>query len=484
MALLEAFSLQKAFGERTLFQIPHLEIQPGDRIGLVGPNGAGKSTLLHLLYGDLPPDGGRVVRRCPIALVEQLPAPGQPLPPVEDPRLLGLLGVGEGAASGGERTRLALAAALSRDTPLLLLDEPTNSLDLAGIALLRRLLGRCRGAVVLVTHDQALLEDCCTAIWELAEGGLRVFPGHYTQWLAQREQERASQQAAYDQYRGERARLEREARRLAQQAQGLRKAPRRMGNSEARLHKGSATVPQGRLARQAAVLEGRAQRLAQVDRPDSLPQVRMPLGVSSPLTSPTALRVEGLAACYGGRPVFQDLSLTLATGSRTVLLGPNGAGKSTLARCIWEQVPGVRWAPGLRIGYFAQDHQLLDPAATLLEIARAHSSLPESQVRTLLANLGFAGQSVYRPAGVLSGGERAKAAFAQLLAGDYNFLLLDEPTNHLDLYARRALEGLLAQWQGTLLVITHDRALARGVGGRALWLEGGALGEAAPEALG
>ena len=144
----------------------------------------------------------------------------------------------------------------------------------------------------------------------------------------------------------------------------------------------------------------------------------------------------------------------------------------------------MRWAPGLRIGYFAQDHQLLDPAATLLENARAHSSLPESQVRTLLANLGFAGQAVYRPAGVLSGGERAKAAFAQLLAGDYNFLLLDEPTNHLDLYARRALEGLLAQWQGTLLVITHDRALARGVGGRALWLEGGALGEAAPEALG
>ncbi len=482
MALLEATRLKKGYGDRVLLEIDRLEIQPGDRIGLVGANGAGKSTLLHLLYGDLPPDSGSIVRRCPIALVEQFPTPGQPLPPA-DARLLRMVGLGrEAPASGGEQTRLALAAAFSQDAPLLLADEPTTSLDLEGISLFRQLLRHYRGAVVLISHDQALLEDCCSTIWELAEGQLRVFPGHYTQWLAQREQERASQQAAYDQYRGEKARLEREARRLAQQAQRLRKAPKRMGNSEARLHKGDAAVPQGRMARQAAVLGGRAQRLEEVHRPSGLPQVRMALGAFRPLVSATALRVEGLDASYGGRAVLQGLSFTLAAGSRTVLLGKNGAGKSTLARCIWEQAPGVRWAPGLQVGYFAQGHEQLDPARTVLENARANSSLPESQVRTILANLGLAGNAALKPVRLLSGGERAKASFAQLLAGDYNFLLLDEPTNHLDLYTVQALEGLLSQWAGTLLVITHDRQLARSVGGRALWLEDSVLREA-PEAL-
>ena len=327
--------------------------------------------------------------------------------------------------------------------------------------------------MVLVSHDRALLDAFCTVIWALEDGALRAFPGSYGEWVAQRDRERAFQQFEYDQYRAEKRRLEAEGRALREQARGMRKAPKRMGNSEARLHKGVTTVPQGQVAHRAAAILRRAERLEAKERPSDLPQVRMALGAASPIVSRTAVRVEGLSVRYGDRVVLDDVSLALPTGSRTVLLGPNGAGKTTLVERIVKGDPAVRPANGLRLGYFSQTHDVLDPAKTVLENARWDSSLPESEVRTILANLMITGDEVFKPVSVLSGGERAKAAFARLLASDCNLLILDEPTNHIDLYTAEALEALLCQWQGTLLVVTHDRRLAEKVATRTLLLADG-----------
>lgn len=472
MFLLQARNLKKSFGARTLFSVGKLEIHDGDRIGLVGANGAGKSTLLNILCGGESADEGTVDRRCRIALVRQSGEPeGE-----GDGRLLREWAVADSARkSGGERTRAALAAAFSRGDPLLFADEPTTNLDLDGIERLQKQLCDYPGAVVLVSHDRALLDRVCTAVWAIEEETVRVFPGGYSDWIAERDRERAYRQFEYEQYRSEKARLLAEARSLREQARGMRKMPKRMGLSEARLHKGAAPVPQGTVEARAKALSRRAARLDAKERPESLPEVRMALGAAHPVTAKTAARIEGLTVRYGARTVLNDASFSLPTGSHTVMLGPNGAGKTTLVEHLMRGGDCARFASGVKAGYFSQNHEVLDPEKTVLENARADSGFAEHEVRTILANLGIAGDDVHKRVSALSGGERAKAVFARLLASDCNLLLLDEPTNHLDLYAAEALVGLLKKWRGTLLVVTHDRRLVGEMAERLLFVENGGV---------
>ena len=471
MLLLQADHVSKSFGDRLLFAFDRLEIHSGDRIGLVGANGAGKSTLLAVLRGDEPADTGRIDRRCAIAMARQS---GEADGTADGPSLR-LLSPGGGRKSGGERTRHALAAAFSQDAPLLFADEPTTNLDLDGIEQLQKLLLDNRGAVVLISHDRALLDRFCTSIWAIENSGLRAYPGGYSDYLAQRDRERSFEQFEYEQYRAEKSRLQQEVYSRREQTRAMRKAPKRMGNSEARLHKGKAAGQQGQLAKRAGILAKRLERLEEKQRPADLPQVRMTPGGASPVTARCAARVEGLTVRYGKRTVLQNASFELVTGTRTVMLGANGAGKTTLLEHLMRGGAHARFAGGVKAGYFSQNHDVLEPDKTVLENARDGSPLAEHEVRAILANLGLADGDVFKPAGVLSGGERAKAAFARLLASDCNLLVLDEPTNHLDLYALEALERLLTCWQGTLLVVTHDRRLAERLAQRLLFVENGGV---------
>jgi len=472
MLLLKAQKLIKTFGARTLFTIDRLEVHDHDRIGLVGANGAGKSTLLGILYGEEPYDEGLIERRCPIALIRQSGEPEgesgrrmqKELALMDSPRM-----------SGGERTRAAIAAALSQEAPLLFADEPTTNLDLDGISVFREKLENYFGAMLLISHDRALLDSLCTSIWEIADGGLRVFPGNYTDWTVQKQRERDFAQFEYEQYRSEKTRLQAEAAVLREQARTMRKAPKRMGNSEARLHKGSRTVPQGQVAHRAAVLASRAGHLEEKERPSDPPEIRMALGAASPVTSKNAARIEGLTIRYGKRTVLDDVSFSITTGKRTVMFGPNGAGKTTAIEYLLHNRDRAQFAQGIKAGYFAQDHTVLDLQKNVLENVRETSSLPEHEVRTILANLMIAKDDVYKPAGVLSGGERAKVSFARLLASDCNLLVLDEPTNHIDLFTAEALEKLLVCWQGTMLLITHDQRLIEKLAERLLFVQDGKI---------
>lgn len=476
MLLLQADHVSKSFGDRLLFAFDRLEIHRGDRIGLVGANGAGKSTLLAVLRGDEPADTGRIDRRCAIAMARQS---GEADGAADGPSLR-LLSPGGGRKSGGERTRYALAAAFSQDAPLLFADEPTTNLDLDGIEQLQKLLLDSRSAVVLISHDRALLDRFCTSIWAIEDSGLRVYPGGYSDYLAQRNRERAFEQFEYEQYRAEKSRLQQEVYSRREQTRAMRKAPKRMGNSEARLHKGKAAGQQGQLAKRAGVLAKRLERLEEKQRPANLPQVRMALGSASPVTARRAACIEGLTVRCGTRTVLQNASFELLTGTRTVMLGANGAGKTTLLEHLMRGGAHARFAGSVKAGYFSQNHDVLDPDKTVLENARSSSPLAEHEVRAILANLGLTDDCVFKPARVLSGGERAKAAFARLLASDCNLLVLDEPTNHLDLYALEALERLLTCWQGTLLVVTHDRRLTERLAQRLLFVENGGVRLTAP----
>ncbi|MEM1485163.1 ABC-F family ATP-binding cassette domain-containing protein [Oscillospiraceae bacterium PP1C4] len=472
MLLLLAHNLVKTFGTRTLFEAEKLEIHDGDRIGLVGCNGDGKSTLLHILCGDEPYDDGVIDRRCEIALIRQ----SGETEDESDKQLLGTLSLTHCACkSGGERTRYAIATALSQHAPLLFADEPTTNLDMNGIDLLQKMLTDYRGAVVLVSHDRSLLDAFCNVIWAIEDTHLRIFPGTYTEWIAQRERERDFAQFAYEQYRDEKNRLECEAGAIKQEARSMRKPLSRMSSSEWLLHKNTASIRQKHVQGRAKAIDSRIAQLEVHERPSNQPQVRMALGAANPITAKISAAVEGLTVRYDGHAVLQDVSFSLPTGSRTVMLGGNGAGKTTAVAHLVSGGDHARHAGGVKIGYFSQNHDVLDLNRTVLENAREDSPLPEHEVRTILANLYISGDDVFKPVRVLSGGERAKAAFAKLLASSCNLLVLDEPTNHIDTYTAEALESLLVRWQGTLLVITHDRRLTERIANRLLFVENGSI---------
>ncbi len=479
--LLEASRVVKRYGDQTVLDIDKLTLYDGERVGLIGENGAGKSTLLAILAGELAPDSGAVRRYGPVAFIHQL---GETR--LEgDARTAAEFRAPEAreGLSGGEQTRRRIAGAVSEAAPLLLADEPTTDLDASGVARLRQRLAAHPGALVLVSHDRALLNALCTRILHLEDGKLTDFPGGYADYQAELERRRARQQFEYDRYRSEQARLRAAIQQKAEWASSVKKAPKRMGNSEARLHTREYTNAVLRQSSAKRKLEGRLERLEAAERPRDLPNVRMALGVAHPIAAKTALSLKGKRLSAGERTLLSDFKLELPTGSRTALMGENGSGKTTLLRALrGEPSAGTRLDgrlqinPAARLGWFDQDHaRTLDFAATALQNAMADSTLGESTARTVLARLNLRGDSVFKRVGVLSGGERAKIALARLLLSDANLLLLDEPTNHLDVFAMEALEGLLAGYGGTLLFVSHDRAFVQAVATRVATAANGGL---------
>ena len=479
--LLEANHIQKSYGGQSVLSIERLRIYDGERIGLIGENGAGKSTLLAILSGELTPDGGDVRRYGPVTVIHQsgearLEASRHMASEFRAP------GQREGL-SGGEQTRRRIAGALSEGAALLLADEPTTDLDAAGIARLRQRLAEHRGALLLVSHDRELLNALCNRILHLEDGKISDFPGSYADYQLELERRRAHQQFEYDQYRAERSRLKAMAQKKAEWAASVKKAPKRMGNSEARLHTHAYTNAVLKQSAAKRIVQDRMERLEVKERPRDLPDSRMALGVAHPIEAKTALTARCRSMQAGGRTLLSGADITLPTGSRTALMGENGSGKTTLLRALrGNPSPGtrydgaVRFNPGARVGWFDQDHARgLDFDATALENAMASSTLPESTARTVLARLNLRGDAVFKPVRVLSGGERAKIALAKLLLSDSNVLVLDEPTNHLDLFTMEALEELLSGYGGTLLFVSHDRAFVSKVATRILTLEGGRL---------
>lgn len=489
--LLEASGIRHGFGLRRVLEIDSLRIYDGERIGLIGENGAGKSTLLGILAGEIVPNEGTVRRDCAIAVIHQVgDAEG-----LDDPALSAKFAAQQRreGLSGGERTRRRIAAALSADSQLLLADEPTTDLDAEGVAQLRRELEQYRGAMVLVSHDRELLDALCTRILHIEDAKLTDFPGNYSAYRAELERRRAHQKFEYEQYRTEQARLRASIQGNRERASQMKKAPSRMGNSEARLHKMDSRQISQQLHKARRQMESRLERLEVRERPREDIEIRMALGARTPIPARNAVEVRRLALKAGEKKLLSNAAFTLPTGSRTALLGANGCGKTTLMRAIAARAAesgqlcggapegantgsAIRIHPAARIGWFDQTHeQTLDFAQTALQNAMRDSVHAESDVRTVLARLGLCGDDVFKPAGVLSGGERGRVALAKLLLSDANLLLLDEPTNHLDVFTLEALESLLIGYRGTVLFVSHDLAFVDAVATRLMRFESGAL---------
>ncbi len=500
MSILSAARLTKYFGPEEIFSDVSVEIPHRARIALVGPNGAGKTTLLHVLIGLEQPTEGTVQRARGLrigylpqrpelagahSLWQEVMRAFEPLRAMEaelraleqalvDPdqydRVLSqygelqerfenaggytyedharhvLMGLGFSAEdharplntlSGGQKTRALLGRLLLEAPDLLALDEPTNHLDISAVEWLENYLSDFAGAVLVVSHDRYFMDAVAQTIWELDFGALEIYRGNYSHYVTQREA------------RHERLRKEYEA-----QQEFIDKEEDYIRRNIA-----------GQNTRQA---KGRLKRLNRLKRDGLIVRPRkrkqMYLQMNAALRSgELVLRTRELAVGYDGTALFTAPDITLRRGEVAALIGPNGAGKSTFIKTVIGQLPPVsgeiKVGASVQIGYFAQAHELLDPDRTILDELFTVKPMGLGEARTYLGSFLFSGEDVFRPIATLSGGERGRVALAKLALAGANFLLLDEPTNHLDIASQEILQNVLADFEGTILLVSHDRYL-------------------------
>ncbi|MCI0440062.1 MAG: ABC-F family ATP-binding cassette domain-containing protein [Chloroflexi bacterium] len=359
------------------------------------------------------------------------------------------------AASGGERTRTALAQALLTDPDLLILDEPTNYLDFSGLAWLESFLGRFAHAFVVVSHDRYFLDKVVSQIWELENGRLKTFPGNYTKYRALKSERLARQQIEYER----------------QQEQ--------IAKEEAFIERYRA----GQRAREAKGREKRLERLERVEAPQQREEGIHVRGIGSSRTGQVVLHTRGLEVGFsenGQRVQLVSVpDLQVERGARVAVLGSNGIGKTTMLRTLLGYMPPlegrVTHGHNVRVGYFTQGHYELPEGSTVLDSVLDARNIPIGDARSYLARFLFKGEDVFKAVSSLSGGERSRLALARLLVTEPNVLVLDEPTTHLDIPSREALEQALSGYDGTLLFVSHDRRFISLLAEQIWTLEDGAM---------
>ncbi len=504
MSILTAARVGRAFGADDIFKNISVEIPHGARIAMVGPNGAGKTTLLRILIKLDEPSSGVVnhAKGLTIGFLPQRPElfgertlwdemltafaelraredelnilashMGDPDRSDADAvierygklqeafetaggytfetrikQVLAGLGFVEtdyhtpiAILSGGQKTRAFLARLLLESPDVLVLDEPTNHLDIQAVEWLEGFLNTWKGAVLVVSHDRYFMDHVVNVIWELDWGQLETYRGNYTAYVRQREERHAAQWADFE--------VQQE--KIAKEEEYIR---RNMAGQNTRQAK-------GRLKRL-----DRLKRDELITRPREARALKIRLDTSM-RSGDKVLMTRDLRIGYpdSKRPLIEVPDLTLYRGEVAALIGPNGVGKTTFLKTLLGKLEPMagenKLGASVKVGYFAQAHELLDPAHTLLDELLTVSPMLISEARSYLARFLFTGEDVYRTVGTLSGGERGRLALAKLALDGANFLLLDEPTNHLDIPAQEVLQAVLAEFAGTILLVSHDRYL-------------------------
>ncbi len=515
MAIVTVSGLKMEFGEQKLFDNMFFEIQPGDRIGLIGVNGCGKTTLFKLMTGILDPSDGNIVinKNTRIGYMEQhvcrnldvsaydevltvfsdlmsyeteleilsekiASKTGNVSQLVDRQAFLNdeltrrdgltyrararsaLLGLGFDdqqmklpirSLSGGQRAKLQLAKLLLCDANLLLLDEPTNHLDTHSVEWLEEYLINSRCAFMVISHDRYFLDKVTNRTFELENKKMTPYKGNYSAYLPQRDERRLAAQRVYDNTMKEINRLE-----------GIIEQQRRW-NREKNIKTAESKQK---------VIDRLKKGLERPDRsPDSM-TIRLGINEQS---GEDVLEVSGLGLSFGEHRIFRNVDMEVHRGEKIFILGPNGCGKTSLIKTLLGQYQPdsgrIRYGVGVKKGYYDQIQTGMDSSKTVFEeISDCFPAMTNTEIRSTLARLLFRNDDVFKPLSTLSGGERAKVLLTELMLSRANLLLLDEPTNHLDINSCEALQNALLDFEGTLLVVSHDRYLINSLADKIFYL--------------
>ncbi len=491
MDLVRFSNLDCHYGAREIFAGLSGVFQDGERVGLVGPNGAGKSSLLRLLAGVDAPFGGTVVRARDVtfaylaqSVADETESTLQELIDAAlarvTPDMYGLrnktlrimlasFGFREDAFarplrefSGGQRAKAALAHILIDEPDYCIFDEPTNHLDIETVRWLESYIASDKRAYLIVSHDRYFLNRVATRIWEIEAGKLHVYPpapNAYDAFVAERASRHAEERRAYEAFVAER-----EKRRAT--IAGLRATHTSSDYSQVRSREKQLARAEARLAADAPVTPAAS--------------IAVNLQSTRRAANAFALELSGISKAYA-RQLFENLEIDVLRGERLAVVGPNGSGKSTLLKIISGELTAdsgtVRLNPASQIAYFAQNsHEELDPAASAVEAVRAAADISDEKARNLLGRMRISGEAADKAVRAFSGGERRRIMLASLMAKAADVLLLDEPTNDLDIESREALESVLGDYEGAILIVSHDRYLLSRLCDRVLWIDGGAWG--------
>ncbi len=528
MSLLTVSNIQHAFGPDMLFTGINFRLEWGQKVGLIGKNGAGKTTLMRILTDQMEPEKGKVnywpgvrfgyleqeqavdpnrtvlqeaeaafapvmameanLRKLEHQIADVAEDPDKLAIALEEyglmhdrfaamggydnlrdiPAVLKQLGFGPqdiqkscSKLSGGEKTRLALARLLLSGPDLLYLDEPTNHLDIEAIEWLEGFLQNYGGALLLISHDRTFLDRVTTSIAELDQKKITFYPGNYSAFLKQKEANREKQLEQYE-------REQKEIARLTEFFEKWKNTPTKKTQAYERMKWAEKIKEHGLTMRADAQA---AERVAPTGR-------KMKGNIqTSKRSGDEVVILDGVGKQYGSRTLFSNVSGLIMRGDRLGIVGPNGVGKSTLVKILLgRETPTtgmVRLGASVTVGYFAQDTSDLDLDATVIENLMSVADMEPAQARMHLAKFLFTGEDVFRPARMLSGGEKNKLVLAQLTIQKPNLLVLDEPTNHLDIDSRETLNQMLIDYDGTLLLVSHDRYLLEIVTTRILEVDQG-----------
>ncbi len=367
MLLVECSNIKKSFGDRSILNIENLKVYSQDRIGVVGVNGVGKTTLINILCQRLQPDEGHVKLYGTYSYISQLEEPESISITSDMASRFNVESIWNGNMSGGEKTRFKLAYALSQNSQLIFADEPTSNMDIEGIELMEKSFEKYKGALILISHDRNFLDRLCNKILEIEDGRIKIYYGNYSGYAALKAKERERAEFEYEEYKKEKKRLQSVTIDSEQRVKGIKTTPKRMGNSEARLHKMGGQKARANIERAVKNIEKRIDHLEVKEKPKEQVSIKLDIEDSNKLHSKIVIEGKNITKAFDKKMILDNAEFSIYNTSKVALVGPNGCGKSTLIKMIMDNDKSIRIAKGANIGYFSQAIDILKENYTIIE---------------------------------------------------------------------------------------------------------------------
>lgn len=464
MSLIRINKLKKYYGDVLILDIDKFEMFHGDRIGIVGKNGVGKTTFLKILIGEEEVDEGEIYLSTSYSYVSQMDEVQEDIninafTKIKTPKKY------YSHLSGGEKNRFKISSALCKERNLIIADEPTANLDKEGIDEFINAVNNNSSSLLLVSHDRKVLDALCNIIVEIEDGKIGVYKGNYSTYIELKKEEKKRKEVEYRKYILEKERLENAITKKEELRDSIKSVPKRMGNSEARLHrKMGGQKGKKKIDNSIKSIRNRIDHLEVKEKPKNEGDIKIDVVGTLVIKSKFIIMADDIKLERGNKTLVKGGKFNIKNGSKVALIGENGSGKTSLLNdIINKENETISISKSAVFGYFKQDLNILNRDISILDNIKEASTMDETFIRINLSRFGFYKDDVLKKVKLLSGGEQVKVALCKVLLSDNNVLILDEPSNYLDIRAMEALEEALVRTNKTIIMVCHDERLLKKV---------------------